>query len=334
MRAIIISTIFLLFIAETSAQLIPNLGGQRTGISSLTFLKNNLSPRSQGMGGFHVGIKGDAYATFTNPAAMSDLEDLSFASSNYFLIAGLNQSFVSAILPTESGTWGLNINSQNSEKLERRTEFQPNGTGEYFYANSLSAGLAYSRNLSDKFSFGLQLKYIQERLAEYIDHTAAVDLGFLYRTDFRDLQFAILLQNFGTNSSLSGDFLALDFNRTPPSLGTNAPATVFKIGISAKALEIDEHGLTAGMQLNHPSDNAENIRIGFEYDYREFLFIRTGYKLNVVGQNLPTFGAGVKTHIGRHPLQIDYAINPSQFLGLQHIAGISFTLNNKSRDEE
>lgn len=286
------------------------------------------------MGGFHVGIDGDAYSVFSNPASMVDVQGLSLASSNQFIIQGLNQTYFSAILPKEGSAWGMQVTSQTSEKMERRTEFQPGGTGEYFYASSIAAGAAYAKTLSDKFSFGLQIKYVQERLAEYIDHSAAIDLGFLYRTDFKALQFAILLQNFGTNSSLSGDFLELDFNRTNYDLSSNSPATVFKIGMSMRPIEKGDHVLITGIQLNHPNDNAENIRIGVEYMYREFLFLRTGYKLNVLGQTIPSFGGGVKTRVGRHPLRIDYALNPTNFLGLQHSAGISFTLNNTSRDEE
>ncbi|MEQ8360715.1 MAG: PorV/PorQ family protein [Cytophagales bacterium] len=334
-RLFIISLISILVLVELQAQLIPNLGGQRTGISSLTFLKNNMSPRSIAMGGFHVGIEGDAYSLYTNPASMVDVKNFSLASSNQFIIQGLNQSYFSAILPTENGgAWGMQVTAQTSEKMERRTEFQPGGTGEYFYASSIAAGAAYGKTLSDKFSFGIQIKYIQERLAEYIDHSAAIDLGFLYRTDFKALQFAILLQNFGTNSSLSGDFLELDFNRSNYDLSSNSPATVFKLGMSMRPLEKGDHVLITGIQLNHPNDNAENIRLGLEYMYREFLFLRGGYKLNVLGQTLPSFGAGLKTRIGKHPLRIDYAINPTNFLGIQHSAGISFTLNNTGRDEE
>lgn len=294
-----------------------------------------MSPRAQAMGGFHVGIQGDAYATFTNPAAMVDVEGIALASSNYFIIQGLNQAFFNGIYTMDNGSsFGLSFTNLGSEKMERRTEFQPGGTGEYFYANSLAAGLSYAKVLSQKFSFGMQIKYVQERLAEYIDHTAMIDLGFLYKTDFKDLQFAILLQNFGTNSTLSGDFLSLNFNRDDVSLSPNSPSTVFKIGASMMAIDKDLHGLRVGMQLNHPSDNAENIRIGFEYDFKEFLFLRTGLKLNVLGQDFPSFGGGVKTRIGRHPFQIDYALNPTNFLGLQHSAGISFTLNNTSREDE
>ena len=46
------------------------------------------------------------------------------------------------------------------------------------------------------------------------------------------------------------------------------------------------------IQLEHPNDNSENIRIGVEYAYLNLIFLRTGYKINVLGQKAPTFGAG------------------------------------------
>ena len=48
------------------------------------------------------------------------------------------------------------------------------------------------------------------------------------------------------------------------------------------------------IQLEHPNDNSENIRIGVEYAYLNLIFLRTGYKINVLGQKAPTFGAGFK----------------------------------------
>ena len=60
-------------------------------------------------------------------------------------------------------------------------------------------------------------------------------------------------------------------------------------------------------QLNHPNDNAENLRFGLEYEYMKLFFARAGYKLSVKGQDYPTFGVGVRTRLGGHPFYIDYS---------------------------
>ncbi len=335
MRWILILSSLLILPLNAAGQLFPNLGGQRAGISSFTFLKNNVSPRSVGMGGFHASLSGDGYSIYSNPASMVDLSGLTFAASNYFIFEGLNQAYFSAILPTDGGNaWGFSATGISTGKVEKRTELQPNGTGEYFYASSFSTGLSFAKSLSDMFSFGLSIKYAQERLAEYVAHTGTIDLGFLYRTDVKDLQFAVVLQNFGTNNSLNGDFLAVKLNRSQVNLEDNSPATVFKIGASMIPIKKNNQELLVGLQLNHPNDNAENIRIGLEYNYRKLVYVRTGYRVNMEGQNLPTFGLGLNTRIGRHPLVIDYGMSPTEYMGIQHVVGLSFSINKAGRDDE
>ena len=56
------------------AQILPNLGGQRAGISALTFLKNDVSPRSIALGGANLTLSTDGMAAFHNPALMSQNE--------------------------------------------------------------------------------------------------------------------------------------------------------------------------------------------------------------------------------------------------------------------
>jgi hypothetical protein len=325
----------LLTVYSTYGQVFPNLGGQRAGISSLVFLKNDISPRSLGMSGFNVSMRGDAYAQGNNPAAMTDLEGISGALSNLHLIPGMRQSYAGVIIPNRrDGALGISINALTSDKQEVRTEFQPNGTGEYFYSANAAFAIGYAKRLSDRFSFGVSTKYIYEQLADYYDHAFGVDLGFLYKTDYKGLQFAVVLQNFGSNTSLRSrrDQLPVTFNRTDPSLEKVSGATVFKFGASITAFENSRHMLILGSQLNHPSDNTESIHTGVEYSYQQLFFARSGIRINVRGQQLPTFGIGLRLNAGNVPLQLDYAANPTDFLGIQHSIGLSVALRNLSKD--
>jgi hypothetical protein len=88
----------------------------------------------------------------------------------------------------------------------------------------------------------------------------------------------------------------------------------------------NQHALTTLVQLNHPNDNAENLRLGIEYAYRQLLFLRAGYKINVKDQALPTAGLGLRMRMGRHPLMLDYAFDPLQFLGTIHRVGLSLNI--------
>lgn len=315
------------------AQILPNLGGQRAGISTLTFLKNDISPRSMAMGGSNLCLSADGMAVFHNPALMPQNEMIQLSATSFMLGAGMQQSWVSGIIPMTKSTSavGFNLNYLSSGAMKVRTEFQPQGTGEYFYANQLATGLAYGKTLSDRFSFGVNLKYVYEQLAQYRNSTVAADLGFLYTTDVRGLKFGIVVKNFGGNTSLNGDYLALDYNRSGITLDKYAVPTVFRLGAAINAIEKDDHSLVAALQLEHPNDNSENIRIGLEYEYLNLLFLRTGYKINVTGERFPTFGVGFRPKLGRHSLMVNYGLNVTQYLGTLHSFGIDFGINNQGR---
>ncbi len=312
-----------------NAQLLPNLGGQRTGSSALTFLKNDASSRSLGMGSANLTLKQDASAAFTNIANISSIESFSIGSSNYFIGAGINQAFLSAILPLtdKNSTFAFTVNSLSSGRQEVRTEFQPKGTGEFFYTANTAVGLGYALKLSDQFAFGVKLKYINERLAQYQNHSVGADLGFIYNTDVKELSFAVGVTNFGGNSELSGDHQEIKFNNneTPNPEKYSIP-TEFKIGISVVPYDKDHHKILTAIQLNHPNDNSENIRLGGEYSYRDLIYARLGIILGKKGRRIPTFGTGLSMVVLNQPVRFNYAFLPTSFMGIQHSIGINYRL--------
>lgn len=306
-----------------SAQILPNFGGQRAGISALSFLKNDLNPVTSGMANAGTAWVGNAFVASNNPAGMTDVSHASIGLSNLTIGSGLNQSNLGSVFTlANQGKIGFGVNTLNTGSMPVRTELQPNGTGEYFSANNTAIGLSYAQKLSDKFSLGVTTKYIYEAISTYRNHTAALDIGFLYKTDFKDLTFAVAMVNFGGNTRLSGTDLAVKYNRSDITTQSYTLPTVFKMGFSMKMYEKDKHVIRAGAELNHPNDNAENIRFGGEYTFANLLFLRTGYKLSVKGQNFPTFGVGYRTKLMGRAMYIDYANNPTNRMGIQHILGL------------
>ncbi|MBX7240904.1 MAG: PorV/PorQ family protein [Bacteroidia bacterium] len=317
------------------AQLFPNLGGQRAGISAYTFLKMDISPRSSGMGGASLCQSGDAYSIFVNPASLSEVEGTSLGLSHTFWTAGINQTWFSASKPTKIGHFGVSMNYLTSGAMPVRTEFEPDGTGQYFYSYYSSVGATYSKQLTDFFRYGVSLHWVHEQLAQTSANTATIDLGFLYRTDFKDLSFGVNVQNFGFNSRLKGVWeIDSAFYNNPISLDNYPPPTVFQLGVSMIPYKTESQSIAVSLQLNHPNDNSENIRIGAEYAYKSLLFARLGYKINVKDQPFPTAGFGIRTRIGKHPLKMDYAFEPMQYLGAIHKVALSFQFNQEKRSEE
>lgn len=335
MRLLLLSCLLLVAL-PLSAQLFPELGAQRAGISALTFLKLDLSPRSAGLAGANVTLSGDPYASGLNPANLASLEGWSVAASHTFWAADIDYSFLSVAKPTNSGTFALSLSGLNSGPMPVRTTFQPEGTGEQFYAYYLTGGLSYANQLTDYFSWGATVRYVREQLAEFRANTMVVDLGFLYELkEVKDLKFAVAVRNFGPNSTLSGEVeLDTTFNNRPLNLDSYPAPTEFQLGVSFvpwKSVD-GTQSVMAALQLNHPNDNAENLRFGVEYNYRNLLFLRAGYKLNVSDQPFPTAGIGLRMRMGAFPFRFDYGFDHLQFLGTIHRVGLSLEFTRHERE--
>ncbi len=325
--------ILMLIGSAVQAQLLPNLGGQRAGTAAFTFLKLSNSPRMSAMGGTGIAVQGDAYSTNTNPASMVDVQQTTFALSNTLYFSDMQNTYLSVIFPTKRyHRWGLNIQSFRSDAMEKRTEFQPNGTGEYFYAQNLAIGASYAKVLSDYFSYGVNLKYIYEGIDEYYVHSGVIDVGFLYRTDFKDLRFAVFLNNFGVNTRIDGETNTLAaFNTNNPDINAYAAPTMFKMGLSMVPYKDKKNSVMIAAELHHPNDNSENIRLGAEYSWMNIVALRAGYKIGVKDQPIPTFGIALRTRVGRYPLTFDYAADPHPYLGTTQQIGLQLSLNKKEK---
>lgn len=330
MKKLLSYLIALLLSVPAAAQVLPNYGGERAGLSALSFLKNDMSTRSLGLAGTSLALEGDGYSVINNPAALTDLKEPTYALSHLFLGGGVNQSFLATNYPLsdKSSTLSFSINALNSGEMEERTEFQPMGTGRQVSVANIAVGATYARQLSAVFSAAVSVKYIYEGIAGFHNSNATVDLAFLYKTDFRDLKFAAMVQNFGGNSSLSSDAdIPTTFNRTTGiGLDANVVPTIFKLGISMVPWKSGDNSLLTALQLNHPNDNAENYSLGLEYRWKEIFYARAGYRVSVRHRHVPTFGIGIRSRLGQYPFYIDYAANPTNFIGLQHSIGLRFRI--------
>ncbi|GIV25454.1 MAG: hypothetical protein KatS3mg026_1146 [Bacteroidia bacterium] len=302
-------------------QLLPNLGGQRVGLSALSFLRIDPSPRSVGLGGAAVALRNDPFSAYWNPGALSRLPYPAVGMSHTFWIAGLDYSYVAVSLPyKEVHRIGLQAQFLTSGPIERRTEYQSTGTGEYFTATYWAAGPVYAYEFSDRFSAGASFKLVREQLDFFQATTWLVDVGFLYQTDVRDFRFGVVVQNFGPNSRLRVRPSKAD-QAPQASLRGYPPPTLFAMGAALRVWQQGPHRIEGALQLNHPNDNTENLRLGLEYSYNGLLFLRLGQKLGLVEQYVPTAGLGLSRGVGRGRLTLAYAAEWLGRLGLQHRIG-------------
>ena len=137
------------------------------------------------------------------------------------------------------------------------TEFQPYGTGAYFKYGDLAFAATYARRMTDNFSFGVSVKFIDETLAQLSMRGVLIDLGTFYWTGLGTTRFAVSVSNFGGQLTPSGSVNLVD-GTTVSSFQSFSPPTIFRIGFAFEPYQDNANKLTASAQLNHPADNSEN----------------------------------------------------------------------------
>lgn len=317
MKKIFLIIILALSSTTLNAQLFPVLGGQRAGISTAQFLKIGVGGRASAMGDAFVAIANDASALYWNPAGLTQFKQHQIIFSHNRWVVDINHDFLGGVYHLdESNSFGIGLTALTMQKMPVTTEFAPFGTGEYFGFSDIAIAVSYSRKMTDQFSFGGTVRYIEETLDKLKMRGFMIDLGTFYWTGLGSTRFAVAVSNFGNNLAPDGDVVLVG-NRSVSEWQEFAPPTVFRIGFAFEPYQDGEHSITTSIQLNHPNDNSENVSTGFEYNWNNTLFMRGGYKINVEEQNF-SFGAGINVPLSIAQFTLDYAYANFSRLGSAH----------------
>lgn len=313
-RYILILIISVFAFENCYSQLIPNLGGQRRGTSSLQFLKIGSGARATGMGESFVAVADDLSALFWNPAGISEFKEngVTFSHTRWFVDSEIN--FFGGVYHLGENSLGLSVTSLSTDDMKVTTEFQPQGTGQYFKFSDIAIGLTFARRMTDQFSFGATVKYVEETMGELKMRGVVGDLGTYYKTGLGTSRFAVVIANFGGQISPSGSVKKVD-GSTQSEWQKFPPPTLFRIGFAMEPWMNETNKLTTSIQLNSPNDNAENLSLGLEYSFKNILFLRGGYKFNVDAENF-SFGAGLNLPITFARANVDYSFANYRTLGI------------------
>jgi long-subunit fatty acid transport protein len=317
MKNFIYISLILLFVGNANAQLFPVLGGQRAGISTAQFLKIGVGGRAAALGESFVAIANDASALYWNPAGLAQFEKNQVIFSHNIWLVDINHDFIGAVYHLDTdNSFGVALTALTMNDMQVTTEYSPFGTGQYFGYSDIALSLTYARKMTEQFSFGGTVKYIEETLDKLKMRGVMIDLGTYYRTGLGSTRFAVTVSNFGAELAPDGDVVLIG-NRSKSDWQSFAPPTIFRIGFAFEPYETEEHRITTSIQLNHPNDNSENFVVGAEYAWNKMLFLRGGYKFNVDEQNY-SFGLGINLPISIAEFTFDYAFANFQRLGSAH----------------
>lgn len=295
----------------------------KVGTTAAKFLSIPVGARALGMGGAFVAVANDASAMYWNPSGLARLEngEALFAYSSW--LADISFNYGGIVIPVAGfGTLGLNFTSLSMDEMERTTEEQPDGTGQFFSAGSFAVGISYARNLTDWFSIGANVKYVREHIWNSSASGFAVDIGTLFTTPFPDLKFGASISNFGEKMRIAGDDLLVQKDISPIQ-GNNANVNAnlstdhfdmplnMRIGISYEPISNEDQSLIFVVDAAHPNDNSESVSLGAEYSVFERIFtVRAGYKALGLRDSEEEFtlGGGVRYAIAAGiAFKVDYA---------------------------
>lgn len=263
--------------------------GLAAGDTGLAFLKIGAGARASAMGEAFVGHSDDASGLFWNPAAIAQLNNPQAHFTYNRWIQGIKHSSASAVWPTENGAFGMTLILTSIEGIEKRVIASEEPVGEVS-AQDFTIGSGYSHQFTDRFSAGLHVKYLYEKLDVETAHGFAVDLGLHYTSKVPGLKFGAAAQNFGKTSEMASESIEL------PKL--------LRIGASYQCLQ-DQ--LFLNLDFINILDEKSHINAGIEYTLMHLFVLRTGYQSNYEDKSF-SVGFGFDVDIAR----LDYAYVPFQ----------------------
>ena len=206
-----------------------------------------------------------------------------------------------------------------------------------FSPKAYAIGLAFSQQVSDRFSYGVQIKMVQQNLGsawvaptgasitdpnlaisqkDYSKADVAADVGAFYDFHYMGIRFGASLLNLSRDIKYENESFPMPFM---VCFGASVePLQAF--------LEGDEaHDLVLGFETRHPRDFNETVQFGAEYKVMGVLLVRAGYMLNYDERGL-TAGIGVRHDWSGVPLRADYAYEAfGVFGGVHHFTlGVGF----------
>jgi hypothetical protein len=276
------------------------LGGQS--------LKIGVGARAAAMGEAYVAIADDATAVYWNPAGIARLSGQSITLNHTAWPAEILFDQAAYVFNVKwiPGMLGVNVRALTMSQDVVRTTYLPDGTGETFDAGEWAYGLSYARALTDKFSAGLSVNYVQTGLDDVKGSSVTFDFGTLYDIGLMGAKIGMTIQNIGS------DMTFIDEKVKMP--------VFFRVGGSFNILQQGDSRLLTSAEFTHPPDNSEKLNLGAEYGFRDFFFLRGGYKLNYDTEGF-TGGFGVKfplTQSKSSVARVDYAYSDLQFLSDVH----------------
>jgi hypothetical protein len=305
------------------------------------FLEQPVSAEVMGRGGVGVVTTMTSNAIFWNPALLGWTERTVDVSLNHTRgIADINYNAGAAairigdvgvlgfsVLAMDYGTFYTTVRAANEQGYVETGTFSP---------TAIALGTAFSQKVSDRFSYGVHVKYARQDLGSawvstfgdslndprlqleqrsYDKSTFAVDVGAYYDFLYHGVRFGACLQNVSRELRYENEQFPLPF---AISFGLTVEPLSLLFGVDTT------HSLILSFESRHPRDFGEKIKVGGEYTFLQRFIARVGYTSNYDERGW-TGGVGVRQALSEVPFRLDYAIQPFGIFGAVHYLSVGFS---------
>ncbi len=305
---------------------------KKVGTAAAPFLRIAVGSEGTAMGSAYVSVARDPSAIFWNPAGLAQVERMGFFVDHSPYLPGLSFNFLGVTYGNHQwGTVGLGVTALSTDRMEITTPDQPMGTGETFTAASVAVSLSYARYLTERFSIGGTVKYVQERIYNSTANGFAFDIGTLFVTPFKGIRLGVSIANFGTSMRIRGEDLNVRVDIAPDINGNNQSVVgelktnefdmplIMRVGLSWDVINSEQMLITLAADGVNPNDNAQSVNLGAQIAlFHRMLKLQLGFNdlfLPDRERGL-TLGMGLAiTQFSGMGLNIGYAYQSFRYLG-------------------
>ncbi len=310
----------------------------KVGTTAAQFLGIAVGGRAVAMGGAYVASNQDVSSIYWNPGAIVQADRSEFSFVNTDWLVGTKFRWFGLLVNFDGeNAIGASVTQLDYGQEDVTTVTSPEGTGEQWSAADLAVALTYSRRLTDKFSIGGSVKFVNQRIWNESATGITFDVGLLFVTDFNNMRIGMSMSNFGGDLTLSGKDLLNRVDIDPNNAGSNKTLVadlktdpwpmplLFRVGVAMDVVKNDEMSATIAIDALRPNDNTESVNVGGEVGWRNMLFVRGGYR-SLFAREGPftkdtqqeglTLGAGLQYRVeGFASLSVNYAFQKFGLFG-------------------
>ncbi len=314
---------------------------KKAGLSAAPELTIPIGARYTATSGANISSVSGIDAITWNPAGLDAGTGSSALFSYRAYIADISVSYAALSTKFEGvGSVGLSLRSFNIGSINVTTVDQPDGNGQVISPTFFTLGLTFSRQLSDRVAFGLNMNVVSEGFGTVSASGIAFDAGVQYKNlvGVEGLALGVAVRNIGTSMQFGGSGLwtqATDANSLRGLTQYKVEAASFQmpsvidLGIGyTKPLDEDNSLRIVGAYENN-NYGIDGYRVGGEYSFQNSIFVRAGYLYSTdpsgtvsIWQNY-TLGAGVNLEkyagVG---VSFDYAYVPVKYFTANHMLDV------------